>query len=349
VSKRWRIVGSVALLGVVAWRLDWSALHHAFLGLDLRFWMVAVAIYAVAQGVSSLRWQMLAAPLGFTVSWWSYLSFYSIGMFFNLLLPTSVGGDVVRALYLAADQKRDSGRAGNRNAKPPGRAEAVLSVLTERASGLGVLVALACLAGLAAPVPPWMAGILIALAAGLVLGIASLPFLHLLARLPVLGRRLGLVVEAGGVYFHRPGLLAWTTLLSIFVQVANVVLVWCIGQGLGLGVSLGYMTVVVPLMTLLTLLPVSVNGMGLREVALVVLLGPVGVAPAAAVTLSLLTFAVYAALGLAGAGVYLFGRYPRLVGASSDDIQGPEKGQSHAQPVGGGADQGRTRQPKTAA
>jgi hypothetical protein len=194
-----------------------------------------------------------------------------------------------------------------------------------------------------------MAGILVGLAAGLVLGMACLPFLPLLARVPLLGSRLAGVVEAARVYLRQPGLLASTTLLSLLVQLANVVLVWLIALGLGLDVSLGYMTVVVPLMTLLTLLPVSVNGMGLREVALVVLLGPAGVPAAAAVTLSLLTFAVYAALGLVGAGVYLFGRYPRLLGAPSEDFQGPQEGQCHAQSVGGGADQGRMRQPKTAA
>src|SRR5262245_56231685 len=121
-SKQLRIWGSVFLLGLLAWRLEHDQLLQAFSGLNLRYWLLGGAVYIVAQVVSSLRWQLLSAPLGFVAPWWSYLSFYFIGMFFNLLLPTSVGGDVVRALYLSAGQPR--------------RSQAVLSVLADRGTGL---------------------------------------------------------------------------------------------------------------------------------------------------------------------------------------------------------------------
>jgi hypothetical protein len=89
--------------------------------------------------------------------------------------------------------------------------------------------------------------------------------------------------------------------------VANVVLVWLLGRGLGLPVPLAYYGVFVPLVALLTLLPVSVNGMGLRELGTVVLLAPVGVSTEKAVTLSVLTFAAFTAAGLCGGLFYLFG------------------------------------------
>ena len=95
------------------------------------------------------------------------------------------------------------------------------------------------------------------------------------------------------------------------VQVANVVLVWLVGEALGLPVPPLYYGVFVPLVSLLTLLPVSVNGMGLREAGTVLLLAPLGVGRAEAVALSLLTFAVLTAASLAGLGFYLFGHFPR--------------------------------------
>ena len=58
-------------------------------------WLAAVACYGCAQMVSATRWQRLARPLGFRNRLWEFVSFYFIGNFFNLLLPTSVGGDVV--------------------------------------------------------------------------------------------------------------------------------------------------------------------------------------------------------------------------------------------------------------
>src|SRR6185437_5313780 len=108
-----------------------------------------------------------------------------------------------------------------------------------------------------------------------------------------------------------------------------------------------YLAVVVPLVALLTLLPVSIGGMGLREVGMVVLLGPVGVAAASAVTLSFLQLAATFAPSLPWAGFYLAGAYPRL-GAESP-IDRKAEGRSDAEAIRGNSDQGRAGQPAKAA
>jgi uncharacterized membrane protein YbhN (UPF0104 family) len=331
-----RLAGSVVLLGLLAWRMDWRQLVGAFAGLNPWYWLLAVLAYLLAQMVSGVRWQMLAGPLGFTAPWRCYLGLYFLGMFFNLLLPTSVGGDVIRGLYLAGHQKGG-----------PGRVAAMLTVFADRASGLAVLVVLACVAGLLAPValPGWMIAVLVVLGIGIVAGLAVLPVLPLLGRLPVIGYRLRQVVEAGRVYLRLPGLLLWTTLLSVVVQVLSVAIVWLLSEGLGLGVSFCYMACVVPLVTLLTLLPVSISGVGLREVGMVVLLAPVAVPEAAAVTLSLSSFTVGAALSLGGLGLYLTGWH----GSGSLRAAADREGQADVEPIGGGADQGRAGESSAAA
>src|SRR5262249_16706501 len=98
--------------------------------MHLGFWMGAVALYVGAQVVSALRWRWLAEPLGFRRPLAEFTAFYFIGMYFNLFLPTSVGGDVVRAWYLDGG----SGR----------KLPAFLSVFVDRFSGLLVLLVLAC-------------------------------------------------------------------------------------------------------------------------------------------------------------------------------------------------------------
>jgi uncharacterized membrane protein YbhN (UPF0104 family) len=307
VNKRWRLVGSLALLSVLAWRLDWARLGAAFAGLHVGLWLAAVGVYALAQTASSLRWQLLAGALGLGGSYGRYLSHYFIGMFFNLLLPTSVGGDVVRGWYLA----RAEGRRG----------AAWLSVLAERASGLLVLIVLACVAAALCPValPGWLAAVVAALGGATLLGLLALP---LLLRLPADGR-LGRLLESGRVFLRRPGLLLGTTLLSVVVQLASVVLVWLIGLGLGLRVPAAYYGVLVPLVTLLTLLPVSLNGMGLREVGTVLLLAPLGVGAAEAVTLSVLQLAAYTLASLAG-GVFCLLDRPAKCGLRIADCGLPE-------------------------
>jgi uncharacterized membrane protein YbhN (UPF0104 family) len=325
VSKTLRLLASVALLAWLAWRTDWAQVADAFARLQAGLWLAGVALYALTQLVSSLRWALLARPLGFAQPLRHFVGYYYVGMFFNLVLPTSVGGDVVRAWYLDGG----SGR----------RLPAFLSVLVDRGSGLLVLLALACLAVVFCPVPlppwlPWSVGGLGAAAAlGTALLLAAAPrwrpappeatgrgWRARLAALP------GAVAQLRAAYLPRPGLLLGTTLLSVVVQVANVALVWLIGRALGVPVPASYYWVLVPVVTLLTLLPVSLNGMGVREGGTVLLLAPLGVAPAAALSLAFLWFASFTVVSLAGVGFYLFGRFPRFEVRPDDE---PVRGHPH--------------------
>jgi hypothetical protein len=133
------------------------------------------------------------------------------------------------------------------------------------------------------------------------------------------------------------------------VQVANVLLAWLIGRGLGLSVPLAYYGILTSVVAVLTLLPVSVNGMGLREWGTALLLAPLGVSAAQAVTLSLLIFAVQAAASLGGCVFYLFGRFPRFEAAPAAAAPAAVEVRPHVYTVSGHSDQGRARQPSTAA
>ncbi len=324
-----RITGSAVLVGMLAWRLDWRQLAEAFAALDARLWAAALVALVLAQLVSGLRWQMLAAPLGFDAPFRRYASLYFVGMFFNLVLPTSVGGDVVRAWYLGA--------------APGKRFAAFCTVLADRASGLAVLMVLACVAALFLPAAPprWMVVILAGLAAGLGAGVLALVFVRPLLRRLRPSPRFWPLLELLGRLRRDRVLLGATTALSLLVQLASVLQMWLVSAGLGLDVSFGYLAVVVPLVSLLTLVPVSVNGMGLREVGLVVLLAPAGVSEAQAVSLSLLFFAVSLAVSLAGGGFYLAGAYPRFQGSIEE--------RADDEPFCGDPDQGREGQPAKAA
>jgi uncharacterized protein (TIRG00374 family) len=341
-SKTLRLAGSAALLAFLAWRTDWRQIAGTFAGLRAGWWLLALALYAVTQVVSSLRWRLLARPLGFHEPLGRFVAYYYVGMFFNLVLPTSVGGDVVRAWYLDA-------RSGR-------KAAAFLSVFADRASGLLMLIAIACAAAACSPLdlPPralWtVSGIGACAAAGLValIGLTRYSRTRLAASVPrALGQALagrsrlnGLLTAARalhGALWPRPRVLLVTTLLSVFVQSANVIVLWLAGLALGLDVPASYYWILVPVVTLMTLFPVSVNGMGVREWGTVLMLAPLGVGKEAATALALLWFLTFSAVSLAGAGFYLFGRFPRFEVRPDDE------------PVGGDPDQGRERQPAAAA
>jgi glycosyltransferase 2 family protein len=319
-SKQLKLLVSVALLGWLAWCADWSRIGHIFLHLRLELWLAAVLLYLATQFVSALRWRIFAAPLGFEESIRRCAAYYFIGMYFNLFLPTSIGGDLVRAWYL--DSK--SGR----------RLPAFLSVFVDRFSGLLVLLALACGAALLCPVQlePWVKGSVWASAACAGLGLLALP---ILARFTIRFERIQRLLAGIRLYGDRPRLILATTFLSLIVQAANVILVWLVGLAIGADVPAGYYWILVPMVTLLTLLP-SVNGIGIREGGVLLFLKPLGVDQPTALTLSFLWFAVFTATSLLGAGIYLFGNFSRPEERPDDESLGDHP------------DQGRTRQLKAA-
>jgi uncharacterized membrane protein YbhN (UPF0104 family) len=335
----------------------------AFAQLDVTYWLLALGVYAVAQCVSAVRWQMLAGTLGLGGRWWDYLSHYLIGMFFNLVLPTSVGGDVVRAWYLGgagAPSADTKGPVEQAPFSPSRRMAAFLSVLADRVNGFAVLIVVACLAALCYPaaLPSWIRWTVAGMGAACMLGLAALPALPWLRKTLPMPARLTYLFDGATLYLRdRRGLLA-VTLLSVVVQLANVMLAWLVGEGLGLPIPPLYYGVLVPLVSILTLLPISLNGMGLREGGTVVLLAPLGISAESAVTLSLLIFAVYTTASLGGGVFYLFGRLPRFDagedhGGPRDPLSSPPgpgmEAYSHAVSVRGNSDQGRRSEPTAAA
>lgn len=323
-SKLIRLAFSAALLGFIAWRTDWGEVVRAFANLRVELWLAGVGLLLVSQAVSARRWQLFAFELRFERTVPQLLSYYLIGMYFNLLLPTSVGGDVIRAWYLNAGAGR--------------RLAAFASVFLERFSGLLVLIAVACLAVLLSPrtLPWWIPCAVWAIGGGAVCGLAATPLLTRWRLVPARRReQLRDLLDA----LHSPRTLARATLLSIFVQCANVVVVWMIGVGLDAPVPVGYYFVFVPMVSLLTLLPVSVNGMGVREGGVALFLAHLpGVPEGTAVTLAFLWFASGAAVSLVGGAVYLFGAFPK------PDAERLNEGKEDDGPVDRGADQGREGQ-----
>jgi glycosyltransferase 2 family protein len=290
---------------------------------------MSLGLYCLGQLVSSYRWQLLARTLGFQDRFGRFVALYYVGMFFNLFLPTSIGGDVVRAWSLGKKQATSE----------PRTKAALLSVISERFSGL---LALLLLAGVTAFVgaeglPSWAFTTVWGLVAAGGLGLIMLP---VVARWHSKLRAL-----AQGLSLYRGHRRTWLIAfgLSLIVQVAAVAEVWLLGSALHLPASFAVYAIAVPLTTLLTMLPITVNGVGVREGALAVLLAPAGVTSAGALALGALWFVVLLAASLLGGIVYL------LAGFSSPSDALADNEGTHNGPVDHHSRQGRARQPRAAA
>jgi uncharacterized membrane protein YbhN (UPF0104 family) len=315
VAKYLRSAVSIAVLGWLAWRINWSQVNQCFTEIRWKWWLSATVLYVAVQILSALRWQLLAKPLGFADAQPRFIRLYFVGMFFNLFLPSSVGGDVVRAWYL-------NGRSGRAMA-------AAVSVFIDRFSGLLVLLALAVVGSLVCSVdlPVWVNQSVWGTAACAALGLLLFPlasrwFGHL--------ESVRKLVDGLAYLATRPGLVMGTTFLSVLVQAGNVIVLWLVGVAMTLSVPLQYYWIMVPMVTLVTLVPISLNGMGIREAGLVVFLTPFGVGQASAVSMAFLWFSVLTAASLVGGVIYLFGSLPRLERQEDDGLIGDNPGQGRA-------------------
>jgi len=289
-----KLLVTVALLAAVLLRVDLGGVARALRSLSAGAIAAALALTALSVLVSAWRWHRVLAHLGERVSPWAL-----VGTTYYLLLPTSVGGDVARALR-ASRRVRDAEHAW-------------ASVGFERLLGLFSLVLVSAvgllrgLTGATAPVLAAAAGMAAVLAA-LVVG-APVP-LRLAARLgerraAPLSARLRRVADAWGGALARPAprleTLAWSVLyqvvaLTILVPVAAAWSVPNLVAALYLGV---------PVALVAATLPVSLGGHGLRESLFVVVLVPFGLEADQAFALSLVWLASNLAVGLAGLTVLL--------------------------------------------
>ncbi|MDY7041239.1 MAG: lysylphosphatidylglycerol synthase transmembrane domain-containing protein, partial [Chloroflexota bacterium] len=222
---------------------------------------------------------------------------YFVGTFFNIFLPTGVGGDVVRAVEFTQD-----GQHG---------AAAVGTVFVDRLTGLLVLfvIALAALPFSFRLVEPEVTAAIVVIALGGVIGGWLLVQGDLLGRI---GRRLPFLpaqdkleelYRAIGGCGRRA--LARALVISVLFNLVNIMVNYLVALALGVRLSPWYFFAFVPLISFSLTLPISLGGLGVREGANVLLFGQAGVVPEKALALSLAYYAITVVTGLIGGLLYV--------------------------------------------
>jgi uncharacterized membrane protein YbhN (UPF0104 family) len=296
-----RAATSLGLLALILWWLPWQSLTAAIGRIPAGVWLGVTAGFVAGHAVSAFKWRLLLGAAGVPIPAALALRAHALGLFANLCLPSLVGGDVVRAGLVV----RDHGQAA---------AVAVGSV-GDRVNDTLALVLLAALGALltqGAGDPSalrLLLGIALLLPAGLggaVLLVRVLP----LDRLPgPLARAAGRLREAQASLLARPGAALQALALSLAIQGAFVALNVRIAWSMGIDQPAAVWLLVWPLAKLVALVPVSLGGIGVREVALAGLLAPFGVEATAAVAQSLSWEVVLVGSGLAaGAAALALGR-----------------------------------------
>jgi len=307
-----KVAVTLALYVVVFYKIDARQFLARLQAAHVGWLALGVLAYAGGQWLSAWRWWVLLRPVRLDVPYLRMVSFYFIGMFFNFFLPTIVGGDAVKAVLLA----RETGAP----------ARSTMSVFMERNVGLLALLAIATAAAFVAP-PVTVRGVSLLhltlllfaayAAANVVLASRRAYHLidHLVAMTPLARTQSRAVSLYDALLPYRKrrwlGITAAATGQSFLFQGVVILVVFLSARALDQHVPVSALAVFVPLISLAGMLPISVNGLGIREALYLLLFGRVGVPPDAAVSMAFLYFAVTLAASLPGGIVYALQRGPR--------------------------------------
>ncbi|HKA56642.1 MAG TPA: lysylphosphatidylglycerol synthase transmembrane domain-containing protein [Candidatus Binatia bacterium] len=301
-SSRWFKAGvSLGLLALVLRSANLHLLLTQVLAARLEFFLPALAGYVASQGLSAYKWQVLARPLGFDQPLRAFLAYYFVGMYLNLFAPSTVLGDLARGLLLA----RDGGGIGL----------ALQSVLADRLSGMLMLLWVSAVGFLSfgpTVLPPALCYGVIAAACLLVVVWWLLP--SLVACLGSPHHRLRQWAErALAPYRTRwAAVFARACGLAFVFHLFQLALQVLIAHALSLSVPFWYLMLFIPLVHMLSALPLSFGGVGVREGGYVVFLAFIGIDRNEAVAFGLLWTALVFGSGLVGGLVLLVSPATRL-------------------------------------
>lgn len=298
------IAAKLAVTGVLVWYLlgevDLRKSGQHLAGFDVGWGALALLVVALLFLVAALRWHIYARALNISLGIGVAFRLYLIGQFFGQILPAGVGGDAVRVWLLA----RRGVAVG----------PSVSSVVLERLTGLlGILILIAVLLPLTFTYvdESWERLAIVLLLAIAAAGISAIVGLSFVPRLITKWRQVAMISKLADVASEarRAGLMPKPALsvlaLSLFMHLLAVLTVYILAQGLDMEITPLACLALVPVVLLLSTLPISVAGWGVRENVMVAALAFAGAESSEALALSILFGLALLALSLVGAVVWL--------------------------------------------
>ena len=301
-----KVAVAVGLLWFVIEQAGFQEVKERLAGIHVGTWMLGLTLIFAGTCLAILRWHMLMRSVGLDSQAWPAFRIGWIGVFFNNVVPGLTGGDLVKAIYITREH-------------PKQRTDAVISVIVDRIVGI---VALALIAAVVIPfdferyrnVALAIYGFLAAAAVGAALVLSRRVKARVRQVLEKAGRKssgedtlLGKVDRAVSMYRDRLGMLAVALGMSFAVHMSLIVGVWFFGDALATGSAgpagvdpsrahelavLGGLDIdtycsLIPIIMIISSLPIAPAGIGVGETAFMYFFGTVGVAQADATALSL--------------------------------------------------------------
>ena len=279
-----KLLVSFGILAAFSAFVDGQRLVRLIREVHLGYLVLLLALALGRMGIAASRLQLIiAGRVGIGLG--ELTRQYFIGAYFNNLLPTSIGGDAARIVLLS------------RSGLP--KSEGAVYVATERILGAAALVLLAVLGtfifSVTSEIQLAVFGLVVVSA---IVALFCLVFQRKLDAIASADSVFGSAARAALDILDRPTQLLLGLIVSLAFQLASITLSYVMALALGIELSFPACVALVPLVWLVTLLPVSIGGIGLREASFAMLLGTAGISTEESLLISLGT---YAALLFSGA------------------------------------------------
>lgn len=301
----------------------WQNLTDVFHQMNIWLFAAALALFMVSQIIVGFRWWLLLRTQSVFIKFVASVKLHFLGLFYNNFLPSSVGGDLIRAWYVTKHTEN--------------KFQAALSVFVDRAIGLASTLSIAVFfywlflsnqdCGLAAlgnykdvlKLAAEYKLVIFSFIAVLAVIFCAL-FLHSTSR-AMLKRTwsyfaarlltiIGKAKSAAVFYFRRPLTILAVFALTVFLQLIVITGFWLLGSNMGIEAGIKYYLVFFPMTWVLGALPVSVGGAVVVEGGLVTLFTHfAGVSVEKALAIALCQRLVWMLASLPGAIIHLFGAH----------------------------------------
>jgi glycosyltransferase 2 family protein len=290
-----KIIISFLFLGIIFYHFDIKKVSQSLVSIEITFFIFAIVFQFISTIVASYRWFLLMEIIHYQQNYLFFLKSYLKATFFNQALPTSIGGDAMRAL--------DISKLGGK------KREAFYSVLIDRIVGLSGLLLLNFVAILFAhnllTYPIYY--LLNATIGTIIFFLFVLGFLHKIKTLKEnkIGRVLRQISIRYANIFSRLRYIISQHFLAIITHICTMVAIYLLAKSVGLKLDFIVFLVLVPPVILLTLIPISLAGWGVREGAMVALFTLVAANNEKVISMSILYGVVLLLISLIGFVVML--------------------------------------------
>jgi len=313
---------TLGLLAFLAYQMDLSKLWVILVSASPWLVLLGTLIHLFSVLLSVVRWRTILVNFDIHIDYSPLAKITFIGFFFNLFLPSGIGGDFFRAYYLSKRKDR-------------GMSTTLTTTLLERSGGLCALLVIgtlfAAFEDLRVEGVPLLYVFLVLITLYL-LGNLMLFHAWIHRKLSSFLKKRNLEQIEAKMELVYSGLKALrgnrrsivlALLLSLLIQLFTVVMVWIAALAIDIDAPFRVFMIFVPLINLSIMVPLTINGIGLRESLFYLLFSQIGLPVETAVSLSLVTFCIYLLTAIPGLIIYsLYKKEEHL-----DEMQTADQGQ----------------------